>query len=75
MITQTTAERREETKAIFDKMRPLLDDGWNFYQAALEVTGRKSVGTRCRGWYRDLREYAKSQGYDYHDFEWKRRGC
>ena len=72
VIEQSTSERKEEIKQIFERMKPLLDNGGNFYQSALEVTGRKSVGTRSRGWYRDLTDYAKSQGYDYKDYQWKR---
>ena len=73
VIEQSTAERRQETIDLFNKVKPLVDDGWAFRQAVLHITGKTSIGTQKRGWYRDLCEYAKTQGYNPKDYEWIRR--
>lgn len=73
VIQQTTEERKQELIDTFNKMKPLLDEGWNFNPAYLHVTGKRSVGSSRRGAYKDIREYAKSQGYDPCNHEWRRR--
>ena len=72
VIETSTSERKAEIKALFDKMRPLLDNGTNFNQTYLIVTGKQSISTMKRGIYRDIREYAKEQGYDYRNHQWRR---
>lgn len=71
VITQTTQERREETIQLFNQIRPLLDKGYSFNKALTEVTDL-SVTNYRNGWFKDLIEYAKTQGYDYHEYKWKR---
>ena len=72
VIETSTAERNQQTKDLFEKVKILLEEGWPFNKAVLHVTGRQSIGTQTRGWYRDLKEYSISQGYDPKDYEWKR---
>ena len=70
VISQTTAERRAETKELFESIRPLLDDGYS-YHSALKKIGR--ITGNCRfyqqAWYRDLTEYGGTQGYPYDDYK------
>ena len=73
IVEQTTAERNEETKKLFESIKPYLDDGFN-YRRALILVGRIGKNTKLNkrtGWFRDLTEYGGSQGYDYYDFKFK----
>ena len=76
IVEQTTAERQAETKALFDAIRPLLDDGYS-YMGALQHIGRVSANTKNnsyqKAWFRDLKEYGESQGYDYDTYSGKGR--
>lgn len=67
IIETTTAERKQETITLFEKVKPLLDNGCTFRKAVMIVTGKKVVHTR-QSWYNDLIEYAKTQGYNYRDY-------
>ena len=67
IIETTTAERKQETITLFEKIKPLLDKGCNFRKAVMKVTGKKVVNTN-QSWYNDLTEYAKTQGYNYRDY-------
>lgn len=71
IIQKTTAERKQETIILFEKIRPLLDEGYSFNKALKEITDL-SVTQPNKGWLRDLINYAKTQGYDYHEYKWKR---
>ena len=73
IIQQSTAERKQETWELFEKIRPLLDQGYSFNKALTEVTDLSVTNYRS-GWFKDLIEYAKTQGYDYHEYKWKRSG-
>ena len=74
VIEQTTAERQEETKQLFEQIKPLLDEGYSYMTACIMV-GRCNKETRTvhysRSWFSDLKEYGKSQGYDYKDYNGK----
>lgn len=71
VIQQSTAERKKETKELFELIKPYLDKGYSFNNAIHEVTGFR-VRSVNRGWHKDLIEYGKSQGYDYNEYSWKR---
>ena len=71
VIEQTTAERRQETVDIFNKVQPYLDRGYSLRQAVLRCTDRNITNVK-NGWYRDLIEYCESQGYEYHKIKWSR---
>ena len=61
VITQTTAERKAETRRLYEACRPYLEQGYSIFKAAWKVTGTKPRSNSA--WYRDLREYAKTQEY------------
>ena len=71
VIEQSTSDRRAETKAIFEKVKPLLDQGYGLWSATLKATGRYVHNSR-NGWYRELIEYCESQGYNYHEMKGRR---
>lgn len=71
VIQQSTEERKAETIQLFEKIKPLLDKGYSFNKALSEVTDL-SVTNYRNGWFKDLINYAKTQGYDYHEYKWKR---
>ena len=71
VISQTTEERRQETRELFEKCKPLLDQGYSLNKAAWEVRGTKPHNPRG-GWFRELIDYAETQGYDYHANKWQR---
>ena len=76
VISQSTAERNEETRQLFESIRPYLDDGYG-YMSALQKIGRvqkgRSSGYYRHSWFRDLREYGESQGYDYDTYSGRKR--
>ena len=76
VISQTTSERNEETRQLFETIRPLLDKGYSYMGACIHI-GRVPSNTRNsyykRQWFRDLREYGESQGYDYDTYSGKGR--
>ena len=71
VISQTTSERRQETQNLYQQCQPYLEQGYSLHKAAWKVTGTQPSNTR-NGWYRDLIDYAISQGYDYHGNKWRR---
>lgn len=71
VIQQSTAERKQETIELFQKIKPLLDKGYSFTKAITKVTDLNVTNYR-NGWFKDLIDYAKTQGYDYHEYKWKR---
>ena len=72
VVQQTTAERQEETRQLFEEIRPLLDEGYS-YRSALQKIGRcgDGGGYYQQAWYRELCEYGTSQGYPYHKYKGK----
>ena len=70
MITvteQSTSERNNETRQLFNEIQPLLDNGLTYRQALKEI-GRitpKSNPNIRHGWFRHLIDYGKTQGYPY----------
>ena len=69
VISQTTAQRREETKELFRSIQPLLDEGYSYSSALIKV-GRVGYSPALihRAWFRELIEYGGTQGYDYNDY-------
>ena len=68
VIEQSTAERNEETKQLFEQIKPLLDKGHTYMSACIEI-GRVPLKSRHRyytmAWFRELKEYGATQGYPY----------
>ena len=62
VIEQSTAERKKETWELFLKCKPHLDEGKSLRQAIIAETDRKG-GFQRSGWYRDLKEVCKQEGY------------
>lgn len=69
MITVTgesTSERKEKARRIFEDIRPLLDEGYSYGQALMEKGYFKySQSAKHFGWSREVVEYGESQGYSY----------
>ena len=38
VVTQTTAERNQETRELFNAIKPLLDDGYSYHSASVSYT-------------------------------------
>ena len=74
VIEQSTSERNEETKRLFEEIRPLLDTGYS-YMGALVHIGRIPKqyvhSYYSQAWFRELKEYGESQGYDYESYSGK----
>lgn len=76
VIEQTTEERNNETKTLFEQIRPLLDQGYGYNSALIKIgkIPRESrSGYYRQGWYRDLKEYGESQGYPYIEYSGRGR--
>ena len=64
VISQTTAERKQEMLDLYNDCKSYLDNGYTLRKAVQKVQGTKHTSfTRC-AWYRDLLHYAKSKGYE-----------
>ena len=72
VIEQSTKEREQETKALFESIRPLLDDGYTYNKALRKVKGVATLNT-SNAWYRNVIEYGEKQGYRRSDYSYKRR--
>ena len=64
VIQQDTKARQRETAEIFEGCRPYLDQGMSLRKAVYESSGRR-VSNVKNGWFRELIDYAKTQGYEY----------
>ena len=61
IIERTDKDLENETRELFEKIKPYLDDGVSFTKALINVG--KGRNTRSR-WYKDIREYTIQQGYE-----------
>ena len=77
VITQSTSERNEETKSLFEAIRPLLDAGYGYMNALIKIGFVEKVALKHnyynRAWFKDLKAYGKSQGYPYAEYSGKGR--
>ena len=64
VIALSTKERDEETKQLFKECIPYLEQGHSLNYAVRKVKGITHHSISHRAWYRELRQYAKSQGYE-----------
>lgn len=67
VISQNTYEREKEVKELFEKIKPYLDKGYT-YRASVKIIGKASKNTSVHvtgGWFKDLKDYGESQGYEY----------
>ena len=63
VISQTTAERREETKQLFEDCKPYLEQGMTLSKAVRIIKGINHHTFTRQAWYKELQEYAETQGY------------
>lgn len=63
VISQNTTERQQETIELFQKCKPYLDKGETLSNAVQKVLQRHHNRFYNQAWYKELREYAYSQGY------------
>ena len=74
VIEQTTAERRAETIQLFNAIRPLLDTGYTYMKALIQIgyiPPETANWAYSSGWFKDLKEYGASKGYPYHEYKGK----
>ncbi len=76
VITQTTSERNEETRQLFEQIRPYLDDGYGYMSALIKI-GRVKQNVRSpiyrHAWFREVVEYGETQGYSYLEYSGRKR--
>ena len=76
VVEQTTNERREEARQLFEQIKPYLDEGYSYMNACVLV-GRCKVNLRNQyykyGWFKDLKEYGEAMGYPY--IKYSGKGC
>ena len=63
VISQNTKERKEETRELFEQIRPYLDEGYSYNSAIRQVKKNAHGNYSGLGWYRDVVQYGESQGY------------
>lgn len=64
VVEQDTNERKEETRRLFHKIKPFLDEGLNFNKAFAKAgLFVPNQSWRNCAWSRDVVEYAKRRGY------------
>ena len=62
VVSQTTSEREEETKELFEQCKELMNEGYTLNQAVRKIKNLNYHSLTKRAWYRDLKEYAETQG-------------
>lgn len=69
MITitaESTSERKEKAKRIFEDIKSLLEEGYSYGQAFHEKGYFKTpCSAKKYAWSKDVIEYGESQGYPY----------
>ena len=69
VIETSTAERKQEIIDLFTQIKPYLDEGYSFGKALMKVGRITSNGggmlNPSRGWFGELIDYAKTEGYEY----------
>lgn len=63
VISQNTEERQQETIDLFTKCQPYLDKGMKLVDALQIVKNTKHNRFYNQTWYKEIKEYAESQGY------------
>jgi len=64
VISQSTSERNNETKELFRQCKIYLDNGYSLTQSVRLVKELNyNTGFQNRRWFKDLKDYAKTEGY------------
>ena len=64
VIQMTTEDRLNETKKLFEQVKPLLEKGFSYSGAVRKLKGLpKNHNFANMAWYKELLEYGESQGY------------
>ena len=63
VISQNTEERQQETIDLFNQCKPYLKQGMKLVDALQIIKHTKHNRFYNQSWYRELKEYAESQGY------------
>ena len=64
VIEQTTEERKNETEELFLECKPYLDKGYPLAKAVQKVKNSNHSFFYRQAWFKELREYARSKGYE-----------
>ena len=56
VISQTTAERREETRQLFLRLKPLMENGYTLSKAVKKELNIKHNAFYNQAWYKDLKK-------------------
>ena len=70
VVEQSTSEREQEIKKLFERIKPYLDEGHSYRNALIMIghISRNISLDRFHGWYKELTEYGASQGYPFGDY-------
>ena len=63
IIERNTNERKQDTIDLYNQIKPLLDQGLPITTAVKKYLGIQYNSFSNPTWYKELREYAVSQGY------------
>lgn len=63
VISQSTAEQREEMLSLFEQVEPDLKRGLNLAKAIRKVKPDLTSNFYGLKWYKDLRDYVELKGY------------
>ena len=69
VISQTTTERNQETRQKWEKIRPLLDQGYSYSRAVRKTHKITHQQVAHLSWFKELVKYGETQGYPYHQYK------
>jgi|GEM_PF-3983309 len=64
VVCQSTAEREQETRELFEACVPYLDKGIGLVNAIMIVKDIPYRHFYNMAWYKEVKAYAESQGYE-----------
>lgn len=59
VISQSTAERKQETADLYNQCKTYMDEGYSFTKAVMKAKGITYYGFRNQAWYKELKKYRK----------------
>ena len=72
IIERNSQDYQAETKELFNKVKPFLDNGYSYNKAVKVIKNIESLNTKA-SWFKDLVEYGEKQGYSRMDFSTKQK--